>query len=89
MDKNDLRYLEALSYQYPSIAKASTEIINLTSILHLPKGTEHFISDVHGEYEQFATCKYMPKLNTSNLEVQEYLIGIATHYVKEYGEGIE
>ena len=38
-----------------------------------------------GEYEQFATCKYMPKLNTSNLEVQEYLIGIATHYVKEYG----
>ena len=31
MDKNDLRYLEALSYQYPSIAKASTEIINLTS----------------------------------------------------------
>ena len=54
MDKNDLRYLEALSYQYPSIAKASTEIINLTSILHLPKGTEHFISDVHGEYEQFA-----------------------------------
>ena len=54
MDKNDLRYLEALSYQYPSIAKASTEIINLTSILHLPKGTEHFISDVHGEYEQFS-----------------------------------
>ena len=54
MDKNDLRYLEALSYQYPSIAKASTEVINLTSILHLPKGTEHFISDVHGEYEQFA-----------------------------------
>lgn len=38
-----------------------------------------------GEYEQFATCKYMPKLNTSNLEVQEYLIGIGTHYVKEYG----
>lgn len=48
------KYLERLAELYPSIAKASTEIINLQSILNLPKGTEHFITDVHGEYESFA-----------------------------------
>ncbi len=47
------KYLERLSELYPSIAKASTEIINLSSILNLPKGTEHFITDIHGEYEAF------------------------------------
>ena len=46
------KYLKQLSVNYPTIAKASTEIINLSSILNLPKGTEHFISDLHGEYEQ-------------------------------------
>ena len=46
-------YLETLSYQFPSISKASTEIINLCSILQLPKETEHFMTDIHGEYEQF------------------------------------
>ena len=50
---NDLRYLELLAKQYPSIQAASTEIINLSAILHLPKGTEHFLSDIHGEYEPF------------------------------------
>jgi len=49
----DLRYLKLLAKQYPSIRAASTEIINLSAILELPKGTEHFISDVHGEYESF------------------------------------
>ena len=47
------KYLKSLSDQYPSIAEASTEIINLSSILNLPKGTEHFVSDIHGEYAQF------------------------------------
>ena len=47
------KYLKSLSDQYPSIAEASTEIINLSSILNLPKGTEHFVSDIHGEYGQF------------------------------------
>ena len=47
----EARYLERLSQLYPTIAKASTEIINLQSILNLPKGTEHFMSDIHGEYE--------------------------------------
>ena len=49
----ELRYLKSLSKQYPNIASASTEIINLQAILNLPKGTEHFMTDVHGEYEQF------------------------------------
>jgi fructose-1,6-bisphosphatase-3 len=52
-DPQRLRFLEALSYRFPSIAKASTEIINLSSILQLPKETEHFLTDIHGEYEQF------------------------------------
>lgn len=52
-ENNDLRYLELLARQYPSIQAASTEIINLSAILHLPKGTEHFLSDIHGEHEPF------------------------------------
>lgn len=49
----ELRYLQRLAELYPTIAEASTEIINLSSILNLPKGTEHFLTDVHGEYEAF------------------------------------
>ena len=52
-ENQDLRYLELLARQYPSIQAASTEIINLSAILHLPKGTEHFLSDIHGEHEPF------------------------------------
>lgn len=47
------RYLERLSELYPTIAAASTEVINLEAILNLPKGTEHFLTDIHGEYEAF------------------------------------
>ncbi len=50
---NDLRYLQLLSRSFPTIADASTEIINLKAILNLPKGTEHFLTDIHGEYEAF------------------------------------
>lgn len=50
----ELRYLQRLAELFPNIAKASTEIINLQSILNLPKGTEHFITDLHGEYEAFS-----------------------------------
>ncbi|MCI8537519.1 MAG: fructose-1,6-bisphosphatase [Oscillospiraceae bacterium] len=50
---DELRYLRMLARQYPTVQAASTEIINLNAILSLPKGTEHFISDVHGEYEAF------------------------------------
>ena len=48
------KYLRSLSERYPTIAAASTEIINLQAILNLPKGTEHFLTDIHGEYEQFS-----------------------------------
>lgn len=48
------RYLERLAELYPTIAAASTEMINLEAILSLPKGTEHFLTDVHGEYEAFS-----------------------------------
>lgn len=53
MDERDRRVLKTLSKQYKTIAAASTEIINLQSILNLPKGTEHFLTDIHGENEQF------------------------------------
>ena len=52
--KYDIDYLKLLSKSFPSITKANTEIINLNAILHLPKGTEHFLSDIHGEFEAFA-----------------------------------
>jgi len=53
MDNMELVYLKGLAKQFPTIASASTEIINLEAILNLPKGTEHFLTDIHGEYEQF------------------------------------
>lgn len=54
MEKMKLKYLEKMAELYPTIAEASTEIINLQAILNLPKGTEHFITDIHGEYEAFS-----------------------------------
>lgn len=54
MEYTKFRCLETLAEIYPTIAQASTEIINLQAILNLPKGTEHFLTDIHGEYEAFA-----------------------------------
>ena len=51
--EKDMRYLQLLANTFPTIANASTEIINLQAILNLPKGTEHFLADIHGEYEAF------------------------------------
>ena len=51
--QRDMHYLNLLSHSYRNIAEASTEIINLESILNLPKGTEHFLADLHGESEAF------------------------------------
>ena len=48
-----LRYLQLLAEKYPTIAAASSEIINLEALCRLPKGTEHFMSDLHGENEAF------------------------------------
>lgn len=51
--RGDLKYLSLFARDYPSIEEACTEIINLQAILKLPKPTEHFLSDLHGEYEAF------------------------------------
>lgn len=53
MHELELKYLKSIAREYPTIAAASTEIINLQAILNLPKGTEHFLTDIHGECEQF------------------------------------
>ncbi len=47
------KYLELLSKRYPNVQTASTKLINLSAVLNLPKGTEHFIADIHGEYDAF------------------------------------
>ncbi len=51
--ENDRRVLELLAQTFPNVGAASTEIINLEAILNLPKGTEHFVADLHGEHEAF------------------------------------
>ncbi len=61
-----LRYLQLLSAQYPTVQAASTKIIKLQNILDLPKGTEHFMSDIHGEYDAFLHI-----LNSCSGEVKE------------------
>ncbi|MBN2795767.1 MAG: fructose-1,6-bisphosphatase [Clostridia bacterium] len=53
MDERLINYLKILSKQYPNVDAVCTEIINLEAILSLPKGTEHFLTDIHGEYEAF------------------------------------
>ncbi len=49
----DLNYLKLLSKQYPTLDSVSMEIVNLSAIINLPKGTEHFLADIHGEHEAF------------------------------------
>lgn len=69
-DRNpqDFKYLRLLSRQFPTEQSAFTEIINLSAILNLPKGTEHFMSDLHGEYEAF-----MHILNNCSGVVREHV----------------
>ncbi len=52
--KSQSKYLNLLAEKFPNIQRASTEIINLSAILNLPKGTEHFLSDIHGEFDTFS-----------------------------------
>ena len=54
MTPERLRYMQLLAKQYPTVQAAGSEIIRLQAILNLPKGTEHFLSDIHGEHEAFA-----------------------------------
>ena len=63
-----LHYLRLLAKQYPTVQAAGTEIINLRAILNLPKGTEHFMSDIHGEHEAFLHI-----LNSCSGEVKDKL----------------
>lgn len=66
--KLDVRYLQLLAQSFPSVADASTEIINLQAILNLPKGTEHFLADLHGEYEAFQhVLKTHPVISNAKL----------------------
>ncbi len=51
--KHDKKYLSLLAQSFPTVAQASAEVINLQAILHLPKGTEHFLADIHGEHQAF------------------------------------
>ena len=51
--QKELKYLQLLSRSFPAVSDATTEIINLEAILNLPKGTEHFLTDLHGEDEAF------------------------------------
>ena len=63
-----LRYLQLLAQQYPTVQAASAKIIKLRTILNLPKGTEHFMSDIHGEYDAFLHI-----LNSCSGEVKQKL----------------
>ena len=65
----DLKYLQLLAQSFPNIPEASTEIINLQAILNLPKGTEHFLADVHGEYEAF---QHILKNASGNIQRKVY-----------------
>ena len=53
MNRREEKYMKLLAEKFPSRQAVSREIINLSAILNLPKGTEHFMSDLHGEYEEF------------------------------------
>ncbi len=53
LGENERKYLEQLSKKYPNAKSAASQIISLSAILNLPKGTEHFMSDIHGEHEAF------------------------------------
>ncbi|MEG2769901.1 MAG: fructose-bisphosphatase class III, partial [Oscillospiraceae bacterium] len=72
----NLRFLQMLARQYPTVQAASSEIINLQAILNLPKGTEHFMSDLHGEYEAFLHI-----LNNASGAVREKVDMIFEHTV--------
>ena len=61
-----LHYLQLLATQYPTVQAASTKVIKLRTILNLPKGTEHFMSDIHGEYDAFLHI-----LNSCSGEIKE------------------
>ena len=72
-----MKYLSLLSQQFPNQQSVFTEIINLQAILNLPKGTEHFMSDLHGEYEAF-----MHILNNCSGVIREHVDDIRRYVVR-------
>lgn len=92
MKEKNLAYLKLLSESYPTIQSAATEIINLKAILNLPKGTEYFLSDIHGEYDAFthlmnsASGVIKDKINEALPEISEEeknLLATIIYYPKE------
>ena len=75
----DIKFLELLSKDYPNIKAATAEIINLNAILALPKGTEYFLSDLHGEHEAFV---HMLKSASGTIKAK-----IDEHYGRVLSEG--
>ncbi len=67
MNEYELKYFECLSEKFKNKKQVLAEIINLKAIMNLPKGTEHFVSDIHGEYEMYPPI--CPRLKGENLHV--------------------
>ena len=97
--KEELRYLSLLAKEYPTVQAATREIVNLRAILSLPKGCEHFISDVHGEYEAFLhvlnSCSGVVKeklddlYGTSLTRVEREELATLIYYPKEKLEDLK
>ena len=81
----DMRLLEILSQTFPNSQSASTEIINLESILNLPKGTEHFVADVHGEHEAFLHILRNASGNIKRKVKELFAETLKEHEIRELG----
>ena len=96
--EQDIRYLTLLSREFPSVQSACAEIIKLEAIRSLPKGTEHFMSDIHGEHEAFlhilnnasgAICEKIEELFESTLTSEERRgLAVLIYYPVETLHGI-
>ena len=75
----DLRYLQLLSRSFPSIVDASTEIINLEAILNLPKGTEHFLTDIHGDVEIMVEKEEEAKDKILEMTIEELDLSVRSY----------
>lgn len=96
--EEEFKYLKLLAKNFPTIAETATEIINLEAILSLPKGTEHFVSDIHGEYEAFnhvlKNCSGVIKEKIENIftdlpEKERNQLATVIYYPKEKIELIQ
>lgn len=88
----ELKYLKLLSKEFQNVQSVSTELINLTAILNLPKGTEHFLSDIHGEYETFnhflkngsgVTREKIEQIFTNYTEQEKNQLAFFAYYPKQ------